>query len=157
LLDPSEEYFNFPPGFIHIDKAIEELNKKVPKDKTALIALTDDKELTVYGENSRFGIIHNEFGVVPVDKNIKAENHGDKVSFEYVLEKKPDYLLVIDGSVAFDSTKPTAKQLVENELVKRTTALKEGKVIYLDANYWYLASGGLTSVSEMVKEVSKGF
>ncbi|EEL52293.1 Ferric anguibactin-binding protein precusor FatB [Bacillus cereus Rock3-44] len=40
--------------------------------------------------------------------------------------------------------------------LSKCDAAKNGNVIYLDANYWYLSGGGLESVSEMVKEVSKG-
>jgi len=37
--------------------------------------------------------------------------------------------------------------------VKKTTAYKDGKIIYLNPDYWYLSGGGLASVSEMVKEI----
>lgn len=37
--------------------------------------------------------------------------------------------------------------------MKNTNAFKNGKIIYLDPNYWYLSGGGLISVSEMLKEV----
>lgn len=47
----------------------------------------------------------------------------------------------------------SAKQTVENELVKKTNAYKNGNIVYLDPNYWYLSGGGLISVAEMVKEV----
>ncbi len=50
----------------------------------------------------------------------------------------------------------SAKQAIENELVKNTNAYKEGNIVYLDSNYWYLSGGGLVSVAEMVKEIDAG-
>ncbi|GJM75015.1 hypothetical protein HMSSN036_72310 [Paenibacillus macerans] len=40
--------------------------------------------------------------------------------------------------------------------MKKTNAYKNGKIIYLDANYWYLSGGGLLSMPEMLKEVQEG-
>lgn len=71
-------------------------------------------------------------------------------------EKNPDYLFVIDRGAVVGG-KSSAKQVVENEMIKTTKAYKENHVVYLDPNYWYLSGGGLISVSEMVKEVGAAF
>ncbi len=139
-----------------VEKDVKALNEKATKsDKKGLIILANDGQVSAYGPNSRFGIIHDVFGVAPVDTGLKADTHGNKISFEYILEKNPDYLFVIDRGAVVGG-KSSAKQVVENEIVSKTNAAKNGNVIYLDANYWYLSGGGLESVSEMVKEVSKG-
>ncbi|PFK40916.1 ABC transporter [Bacillus cereus] len=139
-----------------VEKDVKALNEKATKsDKKGLIILANDGQVSAYGPNSRFGIIHDVFGVAPVDTELKTDTHGNKVSFEYILEKNPDYLFVIDRGAVVGG-KSSAKQVVENEIVSKTNAAKNGNVVYLDANYWYLSGGGLESVSEMVKEVSKG-
>lgn len=138
-----------------IEKEVKALNEKATKsDKKGLIILANDGQVSAYGPNSRFGIIHDVFGVAPADKDIKADTHGNKVSFEYILEKNPDYLFVVDRGAVVGG-KSSAKQVVENEIVSKTNAAKNKNVVYLDANYWYLSGGGLESVSAMVKEVSK--
>jgi len=48
----------------------------------------------------------------------------------------------------------SAQQTLDNELVKMTNAYKEGNIVYLDANYWYLSGGGLMSVEEMIRQVA---
>ena len=54
-----------------IKEAISKLNSKATeKNITGLIALANDGAFSVYGAESRFGIIHNNFGIIPVDKNI---------------------------------------------------------------------------------------
>ncbi|RRJ62518.1 siderophore ABC transporter substrate-binding protein [Paenibacillus oralis] len=127
--------------------------------KKGLVILTTGGKVSAYGPGSRFGLIHDVFGVPAVDDTIDASTHGQSISFEYVAEKKPDYLFVVDRDAVVTEegkqAEPAAK-LVENDLVKKTNAYKNGKIIYLDANYWYLSGGGLLSVPEMLKEVHEG-
>ncbi|WP_367398135.1 siderophore ABC transporter substrate-binding protein [Paenibacillus sp. MSJ-34] len=142
--------------------AINESIQKIHETATAggkkgLIILTTGGKVSAYGPGSRFGIIHDVVGVAPVDDTISATTHGDSISFEYVVEKNPDYLFVVDRDavVSGENVKP-AKEIVENDLVKKTNAYKDGKIIYLDPSYWYLSGGGLLSVPEMLKEVEEG-
>jgi iron complex transport system substrate-binding protein len=139
-----------------VDQTIEKLHDKAAASgKNALIILANDGKVSAYGPGSRFGIIHDVFGVTPVDKNIEVSTHGQSISFEYIVEKNPDYLFVIDrGAVVGGQS--SAKQVVENDLVKNTKAFKDGNIVYLDPNFWYLSGGGLVSVSEMVKEIEQG-
>lgn len=136
-----------------IDEAITELNQKVTeKGVNGLIALANDGAFSVYGQESRFGIIHNTFGVIPVDENIEVSTHGQKASFEYVVEKNPQYLFVIDRATVTGGTS-SAKELFENELMEKTDAYKNGNIVYLDPVIWYTATGGFTSTMKMVEEI----
>ncbi|WP_283246466.1 siderophore ABC transporter substrate-binding protein [Paenibacillus sp. Marseille-Q4541] len=142
-----------------VEDEIKALNEKVTASgKNALIILANEGKISAYGAGSRFGIIHDVFGFTPADENIEVSTHGQSVSFEYIVEKDPDYLFVVDrGVINAEGDASSAKDLVENSLVKNTKAYKDGHIVYLDANYWYLSGGGLASVSEMVKEVSGAF
>lgn len=141
-----------------INETIEKVKEKASaSDKKALIILTTGGKTSAYGPGSRFGLIHDVLGVKPVDKNIKAATHGMSVSFEYIAEKNPDYLFVIDRDkvVSGEGGQP-AEQVLNNDLVKGTKAYKDKNIVYLDPNYWYLSGGGLVSLGEMVKEVEAG-
>ncbi|WP_106346314.1 siderophore ABC transporter substrate-binding protein [Planifilum fimeticola] len=148
-----------------VEKELEAINETIEKvkekasasDKKALIILTTGGKTSAYGPGSRFGLIHDVLGVKPVDKNIKAATHGMSVSFEYIAEKNPDYLFVIDRDkvVSGEGGQP-AEQVLNNDLVKGTKAYKDKNIVYLDPNYWYLSGGGLVSLGEMVKEVEAG-
>ncbi|WP_419721572.1 siderophore ABC transporter substrate-binding protein [Peribacillus frigoritolerans] len=138
-----------------VEENINALKEKAPTDKTGLIVLSSGGKVSAYGPDSRFGIIHDVFGVPAVDDKLEVSTHGQSISFEYIAEKNPDYLFVVDrDAVAGDGA--AAKKTVENDIVKNTKAFKEGNIIYLDPNYWYLSGGGLESVDAMVKEVSEG-
>lgn len=140
-----------------VNDEIKVLNEKAAASgKKALIILANEGAISAYGSTSRFGIIHDVFGFQQADENIEVSTHGQTVSFEYIAEKNPDYLFVIDrdAAVATEGGESGAKALVENALVKNTNAFKDGNIVYLDPDYWYLSGGGLISVSEMVKQVA---
>ncbi|SFE94196.1 siderophore ABC transporter substrate-binding protein [Alteribacillus iranensis] len=136
-----------------IEESVESLHQSVSsQEQEALITLANDGKVSAYGSGSRFGIIHDEFGFPESDENIEASTHGQSVSFEYIAQQDPDYLFVIDrGAVVGGET--SAQQIVENDLTEKTQAYQNDNIVYLNPEYWYLASGGIQSVSEMVKEI----
>lgn len=121
-------------------------------DKKSLIILGSEGKISAYGPASRFGLIHDVFGFKAADEGIEVSTHGQNVSYEYVLEKNPDIIFVVDRD-AVVAEGASAKKDIENDIVKKTTAYKEGKIIYLNPEVWYLSGGGLQSVAEMAKEV----
>lgn len=136
-----------------IDKDVEDIKAKTEThDEKSLIVLANEGKVSAFGPSSRFGIIHDVFGFKPADKGIEVSPHGQSITFEYILETNPDILFVIDRNAAVNSG-ASAKSSLENELVQKTNAYKNGKIIYLDPDYWYLSGGGLQSIKAMVKEV----
>jgi len=136
-----------------IEESIKTLNEKASSlDGKSLVVLANEGKVSAYGPASRFGIIHDVFGFAPVDDTIEVSTHGQSISFEYIVEKNPDYLFVVDRGAAVDG-ESSGKQIVENDMVEKTNAYKNGNIIYLDPDFWYLSGGGLESVSSMVKEV----
>ncbi|TDL71092.1 siderophore ABC transporter substrate-binding protein [Rhodococcus qingshengii] len=133
--------------------SIDELNKEASaSDSKALILLANEGKISAFGPASRYGFVHDVFGFKAVDENIEVAQHGQSVTFEYILEKNPDVLFVIDRSAAVGG-EIAAKDTIENELVKKTNAYKNGKIIYLDAVNWYIAGNGITSTQSMIEEV----
>ncbi|WP_101846825.1 siderophore ABC transporter substrate-binding protein [Halobacillus sp. Marseille-P3879] len=138
-----------------IKENIEEVNSKSQSmDGKGLIILANDGKVSAYGEGSRFGLIHDVLGVPPVDESIESSTHGQSISFEYISEKNPEYMYVVDrGAVVGDES--SAKQVMENEIVKKTSAYEKDQIYYLDPQYWYLSGGGLQSVEAMVNEIKE--
>lgn len=147
-----------------VAEAIADIDSKVQSlydtaansDKKALITLATGGKISAYGPQSRFGLIHDAFGIKAVDENIDVSTHGMSVSFEYVADANPDYLFVVDRDAVVEGSDQSAKDVIENALIKQTNAYQNGYIIYLDPNYWYLSGGGLISVAEMIKQVSEG-
>ncbi|QXE00842.1 siderophore ABC transporter substrate-binding protein [Terribacillus sp. DMT04] len=138
-----------------VDDAIADLKAKAENmDGKALITLVNDGSVSAYGKESRFGVIHDVYGVPTVDETIESSTHGQSVGFEYISEKNPDYLFVVDRGAVVGKGASSAEKVLDNELVNDTTAAKENQITYLDPGYWYLSGGGLESEMEKVKEIS---
>lgn len=136
-----------------INSRVEELTAKIAEmNVTGLITLANDGAFSVYGSGSRFGIIHDTFGIKPVDESIEASTHGQNASFEYIVEQNPDYVFVVDRSAVAGGT-TSAQQLFDNDLIKTTSAYQNDHIIYLDAAVWYTAGGGFTGTEKMVSEI----
>src|SRR5690625_1276831 len=138
-----------------IEQTIEQVQTKAEEAaEEALIILANDDKISAYGPKSRFGIIHDVFGIPAIDENIEVSTHGMNISFEHVEKEDPDILYVVDRSAAIGE-ESSAKQIVENKLTERTKAYQNNRIYYLNPDYWYLSGGGLISVSEMAKEIEE--
>ena len=135
-----------------LDAEAAKLSEKT-KGKTALIVLVNNDKLMAFGQHSRFGLIHDKLGFTPADASIKVGTHGQSISYEYIAEKNPDYLFVIDRASAVTGKSGGAQAALNNDIVKQSKAAKENHIVYLDANNWYLMNGGLNAMHEMVVEV----
>lgn len=139
---------------------IDELNATVAKaqeltaasDEEALILLTNEGNMSVYGSGSRYGFIHDVLGVKTADSAIEASTHGQEASYEYLAEVNPEIIYVIDRSSAVGGTIYAADTL-NNDLVNGTTAAQNNKIVNLDSETWYLIGGGLNALQKMVNEV----
>ena len=139
-------------------KVEEVKGKATASDEKALIVLGSEGALSAYGSGSRFGVIHDVFGVKAADEKVKVGTHGDNVSFEYVRDTNPDILFVVDrDAVVNENGESGTKGAIENEIVSATNAVKNGKVFYLDPEVWYLSGGGLQSETLKVEDVLKAF
>jgi iron complex transport system substrate-binding protein len=118
-----------------------------------LLILTTGGKISAYGPGSRFGVLHTEYGVVPAAEKLDTSNHGQAVNFEFILQTNPDWLFVIDRDSAIGREGQSAKQLLDNEIVRRTTAWRKGQVVYLNAANWYLIGGGLTAMQQDADDI----
>jgi iron complex transport system substrate-binding protein len=138
-----------------IEESITGLKEKTINVGNSLVILANEGNLSAYGPGSRFGVIHDVFGLKAVDESIEISPHGQSISPEYLAEKDPDYLFVVDRGTAVGG-ESSAKSIVETDLVKNKKAYKNGHIVYLNPDYWYLSGGGLQSVAEMIKEIEEG-
>lgn len=139
-----------------IDEKIAGIHEKASSNGSkALLVLASEGKVSAYGPNSRFGLVHDVLGYKAADEKIEVSTHGQNISFEYIVEKNPDVLFVIDRDAAIGNG-ASAKDSVENDLVKKTNAYKNNKIVYLNGEYWYLSGGGLLSMKEMIEEVQAG-
>jgi len=144
--------------------AAEELDAKLAAAKAAvagkgkaLIVMTNGPKVSAYGPGSRFGWVHGVLGLPPAMEDIQSATHGEAVSFEFIREANPDWLLVLDRAVAVASSEQAAKVTLDNELVAGTTAWKKGQVVYLPAAEFYIADGGVQSLGRVLAAIADAF
>ncbi|WP_199746817.1 siderophore ABC transporter substrate-binding protein [Corallococcus sp. AB049A] len=118
-----------------------------------LIVLTSGGRMSAYGPGSRFGVLHDAFGIPPAAPSLKASLHGEAVGSEFILETHPDWLFVIDRDAAIGEG-GGAQRLLDNELVHQTAAWKQGQVVYLEPANTYLIGGGIQSLRRLMEQLS---
>ena len=137
-----------------IKSKLEKVSAKVKEtNSNAAILMVADNSISVYGEKSRFNMLYNEFGFKINDASVGDDKHGQTISYEYLLEKNPDYIFIIDKNTITGTENNTAKEIVENELVKKTSAYKNNKIIYLDSQAWYVGGVGFKAVNTRISEI----
>ena len=124
-----------------IDKTFADAKAAAQGKGKGLVILVNAGKLSAFGPDSRLGgWIHRDIGVPPADEAIKEGSHGQPVSFEYMKEKNPDWLFVLDRSAAIGEEGKAAREVLDNPLVAQSTAWKKGQVVYLPPET-YLAAG----------------
>lgn len=83
--------------------------------------------------------------------------HGNEVSFEAIVALNPDYIFVMDRDSAISATgAQLAQEIMENEMVMKTDAYRNGNLVILEnPGIWYLAEGGITSLGIMLSDLEK--
>ena len=125
----------------HINKlqaAVAQLQKLSAEQGTGLTVLTTGGKMSAFGIGTRFGMIHDVFGVKPAVADLKVGRHGQAVSYEFLLEANPDWLFVMDRDAAIGREGVAAQRMMDNELVQATTAGAKGQIVYLEPVSWYL-------------------
>lgn len=142
-------------GLTDLTKKINEIKEKTSNlDQTALVTLVNEGQLSAYGSGSRFRLVHDVFGFKQADEHIEASTHGQSVSYEYVLDKNPGILFVVDRTKAIGGD-DSKDNVAANELIVQTDAGKHHKVISLQPDVWYLSGGGLESMKLMIEDVAQ--
>ena len=125
--------------------------------KTAIVGLVTSGGFNVLGNDGRCSMICREVGFenIGVDAEIDTATHGNEASFEFVVEKDPDYIFVLDRDAAIQTEgAQLAQEIVENELVKGTRAYTDGHIVYLSSPaVWYTAEGGITALDVMLQDL----
>lgn len=132
--------------------------KNIASGKNALVGMTTSGSFNILGNDGRCSIIGNEIGFNNLGATGNTSTHGNEASFETVVAKNPEYIFVMDRDKAIGTAgAASAKEIVENDLVKSTPAYKNNHIIYLEnPNVWYTAEGGIQALDMMLKDLEKG-
>lgn len=140
-----------------LDAVVDKARAAVSGKGKALIIMANGPKVTAYGPGSRFGWVHSALNLPPAVPDVETATHGEAVSFEFIANANPDWLLVLDRAAAIGAEDQNAKATLDNELVASTTAWKKGQVIYLPAGDFYIAAGGVQAMSRVFTAITKAY
>lgn len=127
--------------------------KELGSGKTAIIAMVSNSNINTLGNQKRCSMIPNDVGFINLAANAKT-THGNDANFEFIAKLDPEYLFVLDRDSAIGTSGTNkAKQVLDNDIIAKTKAHKEGKIYYLNPAVWYLSEGGLRAMDEMIKDL----
>ncbi|MGN0466188.1 MAG: siderophore ABC transporter substrate-binding protein [Lachnospiraceae bacterium] len=131
----------------------------IAKEKTAIVSMVNAGGFGLLGNDGRCSIIGNEIGFknIGIDAKIETSAHGNEASFEFVLDKNPDYIFVLDRDAAIGTKgAKLAAEVLDNDLVNMTDAAANGNIIILEhSNVWYTAEGGIRALGIMLSDLEK--
>ena len=136
---------------------VEQARAAIAGKGDGLVILTNGPKISAYGRGSRFGWIHGELGLPQAVENVSDATHGEAISFEYIRQADPDWLLVLDRAAAIGAEAVGAQATLDNALMRETKAWKNGHVIYLNAAEIYVSSGGVQSLDHTLDLLIKAF
>lgn len=129
----------------------------VAERKTAIIGMVNAGGFGLLGNDGRCSIIGVEIGFenVGVNAEVDTSSHGNEASFEFVLDKNPDYIFAMDRDAAIGTEgAQLAAEVLDNELVNKTDAARNKRVVVLEhSNVWYTAEGGITALGIMLSDL----
>lgn len=140
-----------------LDAEVEATKAAIDGKGTALILLTNGGKISAYGAGGRYGWLHKELGLPEVIDGLEDTAHGESISFEFVREANPDWILVLDRVAAIGAEGESAQATLDNAIIADTTAAKEGHIVYLNAAGFYIASGGIQSTLDTLSIIKSAF
>lgn len=138
-----------------LDAKTAEVANAVKGKGNALIFLSNGPKVSAYGKGSRFGWIHETLGLPEAYPSLDPQTHGDSVSFEFIAEVNPDWIVLIDRSAAVGE--PASAATLDNPLVAGTKAAQNGQIVTLSSGPVYIAGGGYASLMITLNELLAAF
>lgn len=141
-----------------LDAKVDEARQRIQgRPEKALIVLHNNGAFSSFGPRSRYGFVFDALGVKPASSAIEAGLHGQPISSEFIQQADPDILYVVDRTAVMERRPVLTADAIANPLLRQTTAWKQGRVVFVDADAWYVAGASVTSLRIVIDDVMKGY
>ncbi len=141
-----------------IDAKVNEV-QKITEDRQekALVVMHNNGSFSSFGIHSRYGFIFDVLGVKPASKEIEPSLHGQPISSEFIHHADPDILYIIDRTAVMEGQPTIDAERMANPLLRETKAWKNGRVVFVDPDAWYITAASITSLKIVIDDVIKGY
>ncbi|MGC5698977.1 siderophore ABC transporter substrate-binding protein [Pseudomonas sp. NFXW11] len=141
-----------------LDAQVEEARRVTQgRPEKALVVLHNNGAFSSFGVQSRYGFIFNALGVKPASPIAETGLHGQPISSEFIQQANPDILYVVDRTAVMERRPVLDAQRLDNPLLRQTNAWKNGRVIFVDAQAWYVTGASPTALKLIIDDVLKGY
>lgn len=127
------------------------------RPEKALIVLHNNGAFSAFGVQSRYGFVFDALGVKPASSAIEAGLHGQPISSEFIQQANPDIIYVVDRTAVMEHRPVMTAEQMANPLLRQTRAWKNGRVVFVDADAWYITAASVTSLKLVIDDVLKGY
>jgi len=127
------------------------------RPEKAMIVLHNNGAYSAMGVQSRYGFVFNELGVKAASTAVELGLHGQPVSSEFIQHHNPDILYVVDRTAVMEGRPLLDAERMANPLLRQTRAWKNGRVVFVDADAWYITAASVTSLHLIIDDVLKGY
>lgn len=142
--------------------------KAKTQGKSAIMFFAVSDNFMPHAENDRFGFIYDLAGfnsVLPLSEKSDAPRPEagspeaislaqlNREKLSAAIQKQPDYLIVLDRGAVNTQKYATKDAILKHPLLSLSKAVKNQKVIFVDADAWYLTGAGLDNTIFMLNEL----
>lgn len=127
------------------------------RPERALVVLHNNGAFSSFGVQSRYGFVFTDLGVKPASPTAETGLHGQPISSEFIQQANPDILYVVDRTAVMERRPALDAQSLGNPLLRQTNAWKNGRVVFVDAQAWYVMAASPTSIKRVIDDVIKGY
>ncbi|MBH0312641.1 ferric anguibactin-binding protein, partial [Alcaligenes faecalis] len=78
-------------------------------------------------------------------------------SSEFIQEANPDIIYVIDRTAVMERRPALDADSLSNPLLRETKAWQNGRVVFANAEAWYVTAASVTSLELIIDEVIKAY
>ena len=83
--------------------------------------------------------------------------HGQPISSEFIQQANPDIIYVLDRTAVMEHRPVMTAEQMANPLLRQTNAWKNGRVIFVDADAWYITAASVTSLKLVIDDVLRKY
>ncbi|MCL7713828.1 siderophore ABC transporter substrate-binding protein [Stenotrophomonas mori] len=127
------------------------------RPERALIVLHNNGAFSSFGIGSRYGFVFDALGVKPASGALASSLHGQPISSEFIQQANPDILYVVDRTAVMEHGPLMTAERMANPLLRQTRAWKNGRVVFVDADAWYITAASPTSLALLADDIIRGY
>lgn len=137
-----------------LDAKVEEARALIrDRPETALVVLHNNGAFSAFGVQSRYGFVFKALGVKPASALAEGGLHGQPISSEFIQQADPGIVYVVDRTAVMERRPALNAETLSNPLLRQTSAWRNGRVVFADAEAWYVTAASVKSLQLMIDDV----